>query len=376
MYWGDGVFGDVGGLTPVGTTTGTHYDLGTLEAVNGKHFAVATVNVSEGLDPAVVSVSGSKQRQTLDFPTPALGGLAISLTATASSGLPVQFGASPADVAVVEGTVLKVLRGGTVTVTARQAGNEDYWPAESSWSVRLPPVIRSFLANGVELAPGTTLTAMFVDFGVTVDDREGPNRVQFFRRAEGTTDWTLWATDEQGGNGWGARVSLAPVSPGAYDVRVLVTTASGAGSERIVPVTLDPVLLPDLASCPDGPGHGPRRPDGRGGLDRHQSRTWRGVGSLEDPVPPSRDPTGAGAVDRGLVSAEGPLARARRGRNPRRPSCRRGDWFGPAYLVVEVDAEAAVSEAAEDNNRVVALEPSSGSRARPGRRPVRSRREP
>jgi subtilase family serine protease len=357
VYRGDGAFGDLTGLTPVGTTTGTTYDLGTLDAVNGKHFAVATVNVSDGFDPAVVSVSASKQRQTIDFPTPALGGLAIPLTATASSGLAVQFGASPSDVAVVEGTVLKVLRGGTVTVTARQAGNEDYWPAESSWTVRLPPVIRNFLANGVELTPETTLAAMFVDFGVTVDDREGPNRVQFFRRAEGTTDWTLWATDEQGGNGWGARVSLVPIPPGAYDVRALVTTASGAWNERIVRVTLDPVLLPDLAAVALT---APATAHAGQTVAVGWTVTNHGPGAVSGPWKTrfllSRDPTGAGAVDRGLVTAEGPLAPGEtrvQSASPIVPA----DWFGPAYLVVEVDAQSQVSEADEGNNRTVAASP-------------------
>ena len=52
---------DVSGLSPIATRNGRSIPLGLLETVVGQYFAVATVNVSGGQDPSVVSILATKQ---------------------------------------------------------------------------------------------------------------------------------------------------------------------------------------------------------------------------------------------------------------------------------------------------------------------------
>ncbi|TDX01980.1 MBG domain-containing protein [Dinghuibacter silviterrae] len=73
------------------------------------------------------------EAQSILFPSP-LGGVpasgsVISLDATASSGLPVTYTVSDPTVATVSGSQLTFVGSGNVTITANQAGNNDYLPA-------------------------------------------------------------------------------------------------------------------------------------------------------------------------------------------------------------------------------------------------------
>ncbi|MBO9204365.1 MULTISPECIES: DUF4979 domain-containing protein [Niastella] len=56
---------------------------------------------------------------------------AIVLHATASSNLPISYTVSDASIATINNGVVKVLRDGTVTITASQSGDSDYLPAAS-----------------------------------------------------------------------------------------------------------------------------------------------------------------------------------------------------------------------------------------------------
>lgn len=49
-------FSDLSGLSPVATTTGTSHPVGTLDDVEGRYFAVATVNLAGAVDPSVTAI--------------------------------------------------------------------------------------------------------------------------------------------------------------------------------------------------------------------------------------------------------------------------------------------------------------------------------
>lgn len=73
-----------------------------------------------------------KANQTIEFPSIAnvnFGSPEFSLNASATSGLPVSFTSSNADIASITNGVVKVLRTGTVLIVASQNGNENYYPA-------------------------------------------------------------------------------------------------------------------------------------------------------------------------------------------------------------------------------------------------------
>jgi hypothetical protein len=78
----------------------------------------------------------SMEPQTITFSTLAKKTLAqspVTLSATASSGLPVTFSTTTPSVCTVSGTTLTMLNAGTCTVVASQAGNAVYAAAPSVW---------------------------------------------------------------------------------------------------------------------------------------------------------------------------------------------------------------------------------------------------
>ena len=79
-----------------------------------------------------------KQNQTIQFDIlPSLfEGEEYILSASSSSGLQVSFRSTDSDYATVESNVLKAVKGGTVSIIAYQAGNDDFYEA---------PQIRQFM---------------------------------------------------------------------------------------------------------------------------------------------------------------------------------------------------------------------------------------
>lgn len=77
------------------------------------------------------TIDGLPQTITFDPVTAPFVGATAMLTASASSGLPVTFTASPANVCTVNGDTLTGVADGTCTVTANQAGNSSYAAAPS-----------------------------------------------------------------------------------------------------------------------------------------------------------------------------------------------------------------------------------------------------
>jgi hypothetical protein len=80
--------------------------------------------------PVTQSFTVNKEAQTITWasPGPQTYGTPLTLSATASSGLPVSFAAAPAtsSVCTVSGTTATFLTAGTCTIAATQAGNSDY----------------------------------------------------------------------------------------------------------------------------------------------------------------------------------------------------------------------------------------------------------
>jgi uncharacterized repeat protein (TIGR03803 family) len=84
--------------------------------------------------PVQRSFSVGKLNQTISFeplPVKLKGDPSFTLTASASSGLPVTFASSDASIATVTDATVTILRAGTVSITASQLGNLDYYPATS-----------------------------------------------------------------------------------------------------------------------------------------------------------------------------------------------------------------------------------------------------
>jgi len=357
VYRDNKPFTDVSSLVAIGTTSGTGVKIGTIASVTGSHFAVATVNLSNGSDPAVVSISATRERQVIDFPYPNLNGPLIPLAATASSGLPVTFLSQPSSVAVVEGHALRVVQGGTVTVTAYQAGNGAYWPAEATQELRIPPVIQRFTANGTDLTDGLRLTAVDVRLAVEAADAIGLFRAEFFGRPAGTDPWTLLGWDENPAEGWSISLGLLGLPRGEYDARAVVLTTDGSSSERIRRVTLDPIPLPDLTL------HAfdlPATAFAGQGMSVGWTTTNAGIGGASGGwstrVFLAQQANGANPLDRGTVSTNRSLAVAESLQQAASVLIPPG-WSGQAYVIVDLDSGKTVNESNEGNNRVISAVP-------------------
>jgi hypothetical protein len=91
------------------------------------------------------TLTQTQQPQTISFSNPGTqtyGGMPITLTATASSGLPVSYSVVSGP-AMVSSNVLSIQGAGSVTVEADQAGNSEWLPA--------PPVQNAFAVNPATL---------------------------------------------------------------------------------------------------------------------------------------------------------------------------------------------------------------------------------
>jgi hypothetical protein len=115
------------------------------------------------------------QMITFAPPGSAVAGVAVPLTATASSGLPVAFGSGTPEVCTVTGSTVTTLAAGTCTITATQGGDTDYAPAPNvtqSLHVKATQMITFAQPEGGAAGTKVTLTATATS-GLTVVFRSG-----------------------------------------------------------------------------------------------------------------------------------------------------------------------------------------------------------
>ncbi|WOK06043.1 T9SS type A sorting domain-containing protein [Imperialibacter roseus] len=85
-----------------------------------------------------LTINGVEQTITFEaLPEKTFGDSPFDLSATASSGLDVTFSSSDASVASVEGVTVSILKAGAVTITASQAGNDNYSSATATQSLTI-----------------------------------------------------------------------------------------------------------------------------------------------------------------------------------------------------------------------------------------------
>lgn len=112
------------------------HDLGVLFEFNPNTYAYTKKVDFDGSNGAYpynsTPVFVSMQSQTLDFesvPTKTFGDQPFTLSAHASSGLPVIFESADPTVATVNGSTVTIVGGGTTVLRATQDGTKDYFPA-------------------------------------------------------------------------------------------------------------------------------------------------------------------------------------------------------------------------------------------------------
>ncbi len=160
--------------------------------------------------PAVQTVTINKLDQTISFGALAdrsYGDADIAVTATASSGLPVVFSATPAEVcSVVSGGAVHVVGVGKCSVTASQVGDDNYNPA--------PDVAQSFNINA------HSATIILVKENLTRVYNGSPQSVSVSTSPEGLSNSVTYDGS-----------SVAPTNVGSYSVFASTTDPNYSGTD-------------------------------------------------------------------------------------------------------------------------------------------------
>jgi hypothetical protein len=131
---------------------------------------------------AVFAAVATTQSQTITFANPGsrvINQGALTLSATASSGLDVVFTSQTSSVCTVSGVAATFLNAGTCTIAANQAGNSGFSAApqvSQSFQVTLPPLVALSKRGGIDL-DGLGLSALVM--------RTGSNSTQAARLVNG-----------------------------------------------------------------------------------------------------------------------------------------------------------------------------------------------
>jgi len=122
-------------------------------------------NVSDLLKIDIAAFQSSKSSQTITFnalPTKTYGDADFTLSATASSGLPVTFSSSDSSIASINDASVTMHKQGVVTITASQAGNASYYEATAQQTLTIQKrslqVINTVVA--VKVYDGTTTATL------------------------------------------------------------------------------------------------------------------------------------------------------------------------------------------------------------------------
>ena len=155
------------GTTPVCTVAGSAVTtaaagLCTITASqSGNTDYAAAPPVTQSFQVNPVNPGSAAQTITFGQPPDAKVGAPVTLSASASSGLPVSFSSGTTPVCTVAGSAVTTAAAGLCTITASQSGNTDYAAA--------PPVTQSFQVNPVN--PGSA--AQTITFGQPPDAKVG-----------------------------------------------------------------------------------------------------------------------------------------------------------------------------------------------------------
>src|SRR5260221_1608090 len=146
-------------VTGTATTSTISVSIGDFDG-DGKSDLVAA---NSGVGTMSVFLHQRGARQTIasfnPFSQKTYGDAAFSLSATASSGLPVTYNSSTPSVATVSGNTVTIFGYGTTTITATQAGDSNYGPVSVSQILMIGPfpAITTFTPTSGQVGSSVTI---------------------------------------------------------------------------------------------------------------------------------------------------------------------------------------------------------------------------
>ncbi|MEQ9376133.1 MAG: T9SS type A sorting domain-containing protein [Imperialibacter sp.] len=122
---------------------------------------IGEVNITASVEATDFYYGASKEQtltieglsQTITFeplPEKTFGDTPFELSATASSGLDVTFSSSDAAVASVEGVTVTILKAGSATITASQAGNDNYSSATATQTLTIDKAAQTITFGAIQ----------------------------------------------------------------------------------------------------------------------------------------------------------------------------------------------------------------------------------
>jgi hypothetical protein len=128
-----------GGVNVTGATSAS-LTVSNVQPNQAGNYAVVITNAYGSVTSSVAVLTVNRSAQTISFgvlPATLVSAAPFSLSATASSGLPVSYTSSKLGVATVSGNIVTIKGIGSTTITASQSGNATYLPASVSQTLHV-----------------------------------------------------------------------------------------------------------------------------------------------------------------------------------------------------------------------------------------------
>lgn len=264
----------------VGTGLTTYGPSATLPTNAGTYTAAVSLAADDNFNAAssiATAFTINKADQTINFtlssPVDRSAGT-VALSATATSGLTVSFASSAPTIASVSGSTLTLLQGGSITVTASQAGDDNYNPAPAvpqpliitgytavadaatrptnSPSIKIP--VATLLANdgavdsGGAVTPGTGLTLTGVTAGTGNTVTFDATWVYYTPTTPANSDpLTFTYTSSNGADSATATVTVTTVASAPFTLDIIrrVTAAAYDAMANTTSVTVEFAGVPN-----------------------------------------------------------------------------------------------------------------------------------
>ncbi|WP_416867599.1 MAG: T9SS type A sorting domain-containing protein [Imperialibacter sp.] len=221
----------------------------------------------EAATPVQQTLVINQATQTITFnplPEKTYGDAPFELSATTSSGLDVTFSSSDAAVASVEGTTVTILKAGAVTITASQAGNDNYSSATATQTLTINKAAqaiafatlpaKTFGDASFELSASTTsgLTVAYASNDATVAKVEGttvallkPGSATITASQSGNENYLAAASAEQSlvVNKAGQTITFEPLAAKTFGDPVFEFSATSSIGLPVVFSSSDPAVV-------------------------------------------------------------------------------------------------------------------------------------
>lgn len=242
------------------TLSGGTATFDTATAGNGKTVTLtgATLTGTDAGNYTLTSVSTTtanitKANQTITFAggpwtTKTEGDPSFDLAASSTSGLTISFASSDAEVATISGSNVSIVGVGSATITASQAGNENYNAA--------PPVTQTLTVNppGGQSPPLALAASMFTTSSFQANWGAVEGAINYYLDVGLGANFNTLVVNGRSVAGDAISSAVTGLTPGgSYRYRVRVVTEAGTSdNSNVITLTLPSAAVAEIQGLPEG----------------------------------------------------------------------------------------------------------------------------